>query len=120
VTPRFRIRRWAIRQGVQLLSSVNPPRGYPASSGPSAVHGQVGSVSPDALDSTIGLPGRTRISATIAHAGREPARLPFPLVGDINPGPMEDTPSMQAITQYSSFDISHHDIWEMPLSHPPI
>ena len=64
-----------------FLEGVEAPRGHQALFGPSAGRGQVGSVSPDALDSTIGTPSRSKISGRIALSGRGPVRRPAELGG---------------------------------------
>src|SRR5262249_34990258 len=71
-----------IRQGATLLlKGVNPPRFREALCGPEAVRGQVGSASPDALDSTIVTPNRSRSSGRIALSGRGPGRRPAEFSG---------------------------------------
>ena len=49
--------------------------------GPEAVRGQVGSASPDALDSTIVTPNRSRSSGRIALSGRGPGGRPMDFGG---------------------------------------
>ena len=57
-----------------FLEGVKAPRGHEALFGPSGRRGQVGSVSPDGLDSTMVTPSRSKSSGRMALSGRGPVR----------------------------------------------
>ncbi len=70
-----------IRQGARLFSRRRSATGTSGVVRATGLRGQVGSVSPDALDSTIVTPSRSKTSGRIALNGRGPVRRPFEIGG---------------------------------------
>ena len=80
-TPRCRMRRSVIRQSARLFSRRQSATGTEGVVRATGLRDQVGSVSPDALDSTIRTPSRRKTSGRIALIGRGLVRRPFEIGG---------------------------------------